>query len=93
MNACLTLAGLFLIVYFSYHALAGNHGWFALMDLRERRAALSMEFAAVEDDRMRLERQVDLLDGERIDPDLLEESARRTLGFAHPEDLIILRRP
>ena len=91
LNPVLTMTGLLLIVYFSYHALAGNRGWFALQDLRERRDALSVELSAVREDRARFERRVDLLDRDHIDADLLEESARSTLGYAEPDDLVIYR--
>jgi cell division protein FtsB len=93
MNIGLTSVGLLLLLYFSYHALAGNRGWFALQDQNQRHEALTLELETLRADRGLLERRVDLMDAERIDPDLLEESARSTLGFAHPDDLIIYRRP
>lgn len=91
MNIILSALGFLLILYFSYHALAGNRGWFALMDLGARETALRAELSLVREERALLERRVDLLAGDRIDPDLLEERARATLGFAHPDDLIIYR--
>ncbi len=91
MSGVLMATGIGMIVYFSYHTVAGNHGLFALVDLRERRDALSAELALIRDRRVRFERQVDLLDRRRLDPDILEESARATLGYAHPDDLVIFR--
>ncbi len=92
MNVVLMAIGLVLMMYFSYHAVAGNRGWFALVDLEARRDALTQELAIVRRDRERFERRVDLLDRGQIDPDLLEESARSTLGYVQPGDLVIYRR-
>ncbi len=93
MSGALTVSGLMLMAYFTYHALAGSHGLFALMDMRERRDALSAELAIVRAERERLERRVDLLDDDRLDPDMLEESAGVSLGYVRPGDLVILRQP
>lgn len=92
LNRVLTATGLIMTAYFSYHALAGDRGWFALQDLEGRQAALQQELASVREDRLRFERRVDLLDRAHVDADLLEESARGTLGIAEPDDLIIYRR-
>ncbi len=91
MNGMITAVGLVLTLYFSYHCVAGNHGLFALLDLRERRDVLEAELDLIRSDRAGFEARVDLLDRQRLDPDLLEESARSALGYAHPDDLVILR--
>jgi cell division protein FtsB len=36
---------------------------------------------------------VGLLRADRLDPDILEELARRELGFAQPNDLVLLHPP
>ncbi len=91
LNRVFTAVGFVLTLYFSYHCVAGNHGLFALIDLREREGALAEELALVRAERNQFEQKVDLLDQRHLDPDLLEESARTTLGYAHPDDLVILR--
>jgi len=36
-----------------------------------------------------LELHVDLLSSDHVDPDYLDELARRELGYAHPDEIII----
>lgn len=79
-----------ILAYFAYHAFEGNHGLFAHnrlvqeISIQEKRASL------LHDQRARLERRVALLRPDNLDPDLLAEEARRTLGYASPDDVIIL---
>ncbi|MGF1454974.1 MAG: septum formation initiator family protein [Alphaproteobacteria bacterium] len=87
----MTATGLVLTLYFAYHCVAGNHGLFALLDMRERKTALAAELELLRSDRAQFEARVDLLNRKHLDPDLLEERARSTLGYAHPDDLVILR--
>lgn len=91
MGRVLTVTGLLLTLYFSFHLLAGHNGLFALMDLRDRQQALAAELALLQDEKGRIEQRVTLLDQDRLDPDLLEESASISLGFVHSQDLVIFR--
>lgn len=91
INAIVTVASLLLLVYFSYHSLAGNHGYFALLELRAEQSKLTADLEDVRVRRERLSRRVDLMAQDRIDPDLLEETVRVNLGFAHPDDLIVFK--
>lgn len=81
-----------LTTYFVHHAIAGRHGLWARSRLIERSVALEREIRALEAVRLRLERDVRLLDA--ADPDIIDEWARHLLAFAHPQDrIIVLRRP
>ncbi|HUF43773.1 MAG TPA: septum formation initiator family protein [Aestuariivirgaceae bacterium] len=48
-----------------------------------------MERDKVRAERIALDERVALLRPDSIDPDLLEELARTTLGFVRPNDLVI----
>ncbi len=82
-----------LLAYFAYHALEGANGLWALRDLDAEAARLSREAAVLHAERMRLEARVALLRPDNLDPDLLDEEARRTLGFVRPDEVVILQTP
>ncbi len=81
-----------LMSYFVYHAINGRHGLEARAQLRLRANALEQKLVGLETVRRNLERDVALLQSDNLDPDMLEEQARRILTFAHPND-VILREP
>lgn len=84
----LHLAAVALIGYFAFHAYHGNYG----LKARKGYEADISRLTRVRDDlrakRANLESHVALLRPESIDPDMVEELARRDLGFAHPNDLV-----
>ena len=84
------LVCLALLSYFTYHLIAGAHGIRASAALDRRIVSLRGELAGLSDVRKRLERDVALLRGEQLDPDMLDERARAILNFAHPNDLVIV---
>lgn len=75
--------------YFAYHAVQGDRGiiaWLVLnQQIREART-VQAELAA---ERATLEHRTDLLGPSGLDPDMLEERARRMLNLAHMDELII----
>jgi len=82
-----------LLAYFTFNAVSGDQGlrkWSALnIEVENRRSDLDI----VRTERQRLEHQVALLRPESLDPDLLDERARASLGVARPEELTIYRNP
>lgn len=80
------------IAYFGWHAYHGNYGIFARERLDVRVADLERELAEVRAERQAMERRVALLKAQSLDPDILEERARESLGLAHPNDVVILQR-
>jgi cell division protein FtsB len=84
VSVCCLLA----IGYFACHAVSGNRGLEARWRLLGRAGALEHEIARLEAARARLERDVRLLDAG--DPDMVEELAIETLGFARPGDRVVV---
>ena len=74
--------------YFAYHALSGKRGLEARNRLVERSRILEPQIKRLEAARVRLERDVRLLDAG--DPDIIEELAIQLLGFARPGDRVIV---
>ena len=97
-----------LISYFSWHAVYGEYGAFALTRLDERVTMKTMELDKMEAERTRLERRAArlpvaftgfigcrdtvatiLASADKVDPDMLDEQSRASLGYSRPEELTI----
>lgn len=83
-SCCIALIG-----YFSWHAVYGEYGAFKLTRLDERLVIRTAELDVVTAERARLERRVQLMQPGRVDPDMLDEQSRATLGYAQPDELTI----
>jgi cell division protein FtsB len=78
------------LAYFGVQAVRGDRGLLAWLRLEDETTELRQRLDEVRDEREALERQVDQLRSESVDPDRLDEEARRNLGYAHPDERIIL---
>ena len=90
-SLALHLGAAAIIGYFAFQGYHGNYGLLAQRGYEQEIAKLTLERDALKIERADLEHHVGLLRADRLDPDLLEELARRELGFAHPNDLVMLR--
>jgi cell division protein FtsB len=79
-----------LAVYFGYHAVIGSRGLLAWRQLNQDIAATQQQLATVRAERQTLEDKVRRLRPGSLDPDLIDELARRQLSLAGPLDIIIL---
>ena len=86
----LTIIGLCLCVYFSSHIVAGERSTFRLMSLERQIAKTTAEYEKTKTQREQLEAKVVKLRPGSIDPDLLEERARSVLGYARPDEQIVI---
>lgn len=86
----LLLSAYGLAIYFGYHAVVGSRGLLAWRQLNRDIAASEQELAAVRAERQALEEKVRRLRPGSLDPDLIDELARRHLSLAEPLDVIIL---
>jgi cell division protein FtsB len=77
-------------VYFGYHALSGSRGLLAWQELTRELDATQQELAELRAERRELTHKVSRLRSESLDPDLIDELARRNLSLADPLDVIIL---
>lgn len=75
--------------YFGYHALQGDRGLIAYAQTGMEIKRMQAELETIRAERQRLEHRVALLHPEHIDPDMLDEQARRVLGLARPDELIV----
>ena len=79
-----------LVLYFAYHAFAGEQGlgrWTdAQIELEERRS----ELARIEKDIERLKVDIRRLTPGSVDPDFVEAIARDKLAFVYPGEIVLL---
>ncbi len=84
MVVCFALLG-----FFGWHASYGPRGFDNQNRLIARVVELENDHSGIKARREALDGRVALLRPETIDPDMLDEAARRTLGFADANDLIV----
>ena len=79
-----------LVLYFAYHAFAGEKGlgrWSdAQMELEDRKA----ELASLESDLNRLQVDIRRLTPGSVDPDFVEAMARDKLAFVYPNEIVLV---
>lgn len=80
-----------LVGYFAFHAYHGNHGIVAKRAFEQEAVALERERDGLRQEREGWERRIALLKPESLDPDTVDELARRDLFFAQPHDLVVQR--
>ncbi|HEU0222856.1 MAG TPA: septum formation initiator family protein [Paracoccaceae bacterium] len=89
VNALYSFAVLGAIAYFSFAALQGEYGLTRLIEIRTHQAELTRDLAAMRAERAALENKVRRLSDEYLDLDLLDEQARKMLGLARPDEIVI----
>jgi cell division protein FtsB len=89
----LLVVGVGLAVYFCYHAVNGSRGYWAFQEKEQELLSVERKLAVLQDERQRLERRVERLRSESLDPDLIDELARDMLSMAETDDLIIFLDP
>ncbi|MGH6874726.1 MAG: FtsB family cell division protein [Aestuariivirgaceae bacterium] len=80
---------LLLYAYFSWHYYYGSRNLTVLDGAQAKAAELHAELQKEIDIRQRLEAKVALLRPEHLDPDLLDEMARRILDYGSANELIV----
>lgn len=75
--------------YFGYHLVQGRHGLGAYAVYGEQIRVLKAEEARLAATRAKLQNQVNLLHPRSLDPDYLDELARRELNYVAPDDIVV----
>jgi cell division protein FtsB len=77
----LTLMGIGLFMYFSYHLIQGERSYMRYISLNQSIQTMSQQAAGLQIARKELENRVAMMRPGSINRDLLEERARIVLGF------------
>jgi cell division protein FtsB len=83
------LAGLGLF-YFAFHMLHGDHGLVGRSIELRKQEQLQRELTEIKAQRVRMEHNIALLNGEQIDGDLLGELARSQLSMVGKNEVMII---
>lgn len=84
-----TLGSFGLFMYFGFHLLHGDMGYFALRGVNLKLAEAQQKHDALKEAREALENRVRLLRPDSLDLDMLDERARVVLGFVRPEERVV----
>jgi cell division protein FtsB len=77
-----------LMCYLTFAALQGEQGLFRLFQIEAEETRLRAELADLQAERAAMANKTERLSG-RLDLDLLDEQARKVLGLARPDELLI----
>lgn len=75
--------------YLTLAALHGEHGLFRMITIEAQEYRLRDELAAVQKERQDFSNRTSRLSAEKLDPDLLDERARRVLGLARADEILL----
>lgn len=84
------IVGLCALAYFGFHLLAGERGLRAWVRVGDDLAIARAELEVSRAEEAALAHRVGLMRPESLDPDMLDEQARMTLGYARADEVIVL---
>ena len=88
-DIAVTAGSLCLLAYFGWHAFHGPRSFANEAVIEAEVARLESERARVSAERAARDARVALLRPQSIDPDLLDEMARRSLGYARENEMVL----
>lgn len=77
------------ISYFTFAAVQGDFGTFRRLEVEAQEIKLTRELAQLRAERAQLENRTRRLSAEYLDLDLLDEQARKVLGLARGDEIVI----
>ena len=83
------ILGALLFAYFIFHAVQGDRGFLAWVQLKQQIRHASAELMASEAVRQGWEKRIALLRSDQLDRDMLEERVRLVTGLGRPDELVI----
>ena len=88
-----SVIGACIVGYFFYHTVEGERGWVAQVHLQNETDAAKDTLEKLKQEHQALDHRVHLMRPESLDPDLLDEEARKTLNYSKPNEIVILSPP
>jgi cell division protein FtsB len=92
LNKKVVLDYLFILIflYFAFHLIYGNRGLLAYFKYNKELEVLTAELDDTKSQRLDIEHRVKSLRTESLDKDILDEEARKTLGFTSDGEKIFV---
>lgn len=76
--------------YFGFHAYHGAYGIYSKYQTEAKIVETQQKLEATTTDRRELESRLQLLHDGTIEKDMLDEYARRALGYTRPDEVVIM---
>ena len=89
LDYLVSLGCLVLLAYFSWHAFHGARGYSHRDILALQAENLMVALKDVTDQKNTLQSRIALMRPESVDPDLLDELARRNLNYGKSDDVVV----
>jgi cell division protein FtsB len=90
LDCVVVLACLVTLTTFGWHGFAGERSIEYLKTLQVKHDGLEIKLAKLSSEKSAMEKKLDLLRPESVDPDLVEELVRAHLGLVKASDLVIM---
>ena len=88
-TSMILITALLLMAYFGFAAIQGDFGHFRRNQVNAEAKILQQELAQLQEVRHYLENKTNRLSDKYLDLDLLDEQARKVLGMAREDEVII----
>ena len=85
----LPIGAIAVMAYFGYHSFNGDYGIWSRDRMRREAIGLEAELASVTAERQALQERANLLRPETLDPDMIDERARRNLNVLKSDELVV----
>ncbi|MBT3532388.1 MAG: septum formation initiator family protein [Rhodospirillaceae bacterium] len=83
------ILGALLFAYFTAHAVQGDRGLLAWVQLKQQISHATADLDATSTERDLWERRISLLHSDRLDPDMLDERVRVVTGLGRKDEIVI----
>jgi cell division protein FtsB len=84
-----SILGALLFIYFMFHAIQGDRGLFAWVQMKQQIAHASAELSNSQAKRLAWERRIALLRNDGLDRDMLDERVRSVTGLGSRNEIVI----
>jgi len=84
-----SILGALLFAYFIFHAIQGDRGFFAWVQMKQQISYASANLVSSETRRYTWERRIVLLRTNQLDRDMLDERVRRVTGLGGKNEIVI----
>ena len=87
-----SILGALLFAYFVMHAIQGDCGLLAWLQIRQQIAAAEVHFSVSQGERERWEQRIALLRRNAMNRDMLDERVRSVTGFVKKDEILVYSR-